>query len=293
MDEYINPLTDFGFKQFFGKEESKEFLIDFLNQLLAPEEGFEPIKSIKYIKNEIIPRIEEERKIIYDVNCETESGKQFIVEMQKAPQAYFIDRSIFYASRTIVEQGEKGDDWKYNIKPVYIVAFLNFRMEVLGPNVRTDVALCDMDTNKPISDKIRFIYVQLPNFNIEKAEDCHTILDQWYYILKYPQKMNTALFVQQRELFKRLEKVSSLARLSKEERRQYDEDLKVYRDISGAIEYAETKGLNRGREEGRAEGRAEGKQSMIVSMFENGMDLQVIAKIAKTSIENIKNILKL
>ena len=32
--KYINPYTDFGFKKIFGEEDSKDLLIDFLNQLL-------------------------------------------------------------------------------------------------------------------------------------------------------------------------------------------------------------------------------------------------------------------
>ena len=31
---YINPLTDFGFKLFFGTNENKDLLVHFLNQLL-------------------------------------------------------------------------------------------------------------------------------------------------------------------------------------------------------------------------------------------------------------------
>ena len=35
MAKYINPFVDFGFKYIFGREESKPFLMDFLNSLLA------------------------------------------------------------------------------------------------------------------------------------------------------------------------------------------------------------------------------------------------------------------
>ena len=34
---YINPFTDFGFKKIFGEEANKDLLIDFLNELLAPQ----------------------------------------------------------------------------------------------------------------------------------------------------------------------------------------------------------------------------------------------------------------
>jgi hypothetical protein len=34
MNRFINPFTDFGFKKLFGEEDSKEYLIDFLNTFL-------------------------------------------------------------------------------------------------------------------------------------------------------------------------------------------------------------------------------------------------------------------
>lgn len=39
LGTFINPFTDFGFKKLFGSEESKPFLISFLNDLL-PITGF-------------------------------------------------------------------------------------------------------------------------------------------------------------------------------------------------------------------------------------------------------------
>lgn len=35
MGRFISPFVDFGFKYIFGREESKPFLIDFLNGLLS------------------------------------------------------------------------------------------------------------------------------------------------------------------------------------------------------------------------------------------------------------------
>lgn len=36
-EKYINLFTDFGFKKLFGEENSKEYLIAFLNTLLPPQ----------------------------------------------------------------------------------------------------------------------------------------------------------------------------------------------------------------------------------------------------------------
>ncbi|MFV0345492.1 MAG: Rpn family recombination-promoting nuclease/putative transposase, partial [Bacteroidales bacterium] len=114
-DRYINPLTDFGFKKLFGTEVNKDLLIDFLNQLL-PE--YHRIKDLTYRQNEHLPHTEVDRKAVFDIYCESESGEKFIVEMQKAKQNFFKDRSVFYATFPIQEQAHKGE-WNFKLAAVY------------------------------------------------------------------------------------------------------------------------------------------------------------------------------
>ena len=37
-EKYINPFTDFGFKKLFGTELNKDLLIDFLNEVILPQQ---------------------------------------------------------------------------------------------------------------------------------------------------------------------------------------------------------------------------------------------------------------
>ena len=242
MSKYINPLTDFGFKYVFGREESKPFLIDFLNQLLADEPGFEPIVSLDYLDKEKSRMSREMRGVIYDIHCTTSNGRQFTVEMQNSSQLYFIERAIFYSSKAVVDQGVTGKDWQFEYMPVYLVSFLNFELENLQGRFRIDAALCDLETHKPISDKMRYIFMQLPRFGKKTPEECVSNFDKWMYLLINMNNMETMPFTQQRELFKRLEAVTSYASLNTEERRAYDADLKAYRDITNQLAYAGMKG---------------------------------------------------
>ena len=118
---YINPLTDFGFKKLFGTEPNKLLLIDFLNQILPDRK----IKDLSYSSNEKLGLTEIDRKAIFDLYCIGDQGERFIVEMQKAKQNYFKDRSVFYASFPIQEQGKK-NTWDYQLDPVYSVGILDF-----------------------------------------------------------------------------------------------------------------------------------------------------------------------
>ena len=92
IEKYVNPLTDFGFKKLFGTEPNKILLIDFLNQIL-PEKH--QIKDLSCSRNEQFGQNDLDRKAIFDLFCVGESGERFIVELQKAKQNYFKDRSVY------------------------------------------------------------------------------------------------------------------------------------------------------------------------------------------------------
>lgn len=98
MAHFINPFTDIGFKKIFGQEVSKDLLIDFLNDLLKDEKN---ICDIRFLDKELLPEFMGDRGVIYDIHCITESGEQFIVEMQNRQQVNFRERALYYLSRTI------------------------------------------------------------------------------------------------------------------------------------------------------------------------------------------------
>lgn len=64
---------------------------------------------------------------------------------------------------------------------------------------------------------------------------------------------------------------------------EYEESLKVYRDLTNVIDTAEWKG----REEGRKEGREEERLSNARKMKEEGLDITVISRITGLSANEI------
>ncbi len=84
-------------------------------------------------------------------------------------------------------------------------------------------------------------------------------------------------------VFKRLSEIAEVASLSKEEREQYDESLRHYRDTIIVMEgqYME------GEKKGRAEGRAEEKLAIARSLKQMGMSDSDIAKATTLSVEEI------
>ena len=63
-----------------------------------------------------------------------------------------------------------------------------------------------------------------------------------------------------------------------EERQDYEESIKVYRDLTNVVRTAERKGREAGREEGLAEGRAEERMANARSLKAHGVPVDVIVK---------------
>ena len=294
MSKFINPFTDVGFKRIFGQEVSKPVLLAFLNALLTEERT---IVDLKFLDKEQLGLSDVDRSLIYDIYCETETGEHIIVEMQNKYQPYFKKRSIYYLSRSIVEQGERGSEWNYDIKAVYLVAFLNFKLSDISQDFRTDVALMDMKRRTVFSDKVRLIYLQLPYFTKE-AEACESIFERFIYVLKHMDILQRMPWIAQDAVFKKLSEIAEVGSLDREERLRYDESLRHYRDtivvMEGQFMEGERKGLEKGRAEGRAEGFAEGEKQRSVDiarkMKAKGMSDEEISEMTGLPLSDIQNL---
>ena len=119
--------------------------------------------------------------------------------------------------------------------------FLNFEMKDSEGNFRTDVVLSDRDTHVPFSDKLRFVFLQLPCFKKEESE-CENDFERWIYVLKNMETLQRLPFKARKSVFEKLEQIVDIASLSKEERMKYDESIKVYRDQLATLDFAKQKG---------------------------------------------------
>ena len=283
MGKFINPFTDIGFKRIFGQEFSKPLLIDFLNNLLHGERH---ITDVKLLDKELPAEFQEGRTIIYDVYCETETGEKIIVEMQNRLQSNFKARTLYYAAEAIARQGEKGKDWNYDVKAVYLVAFINDHDSSFGLQFRTDVELTDRQTKQPFTDLLRLVYLQLPLFNKE-AEECENDFERWIYVLKNMETLNRLPWAAQSAVFKRLAEISDLSSLTREEREHYDSAIRIYRDNIYTMEGEREKG----RAEGRAEGQFEEKEATIKRLHAMGLSITQIAQGTNLTTEQVQDIL--
>jgi predicted transposase/invertase (TIGR01784 family) len=256
QERYINLLTDFGFKRVFGTEPNKQLLSDFLNTLL-PEKH--QIQDLTFRTTENLGNTPIDRKAIFDIYCQDASGDRFIVEIQKAKQNFFKDRSVYYSTFPIQEQAMQGP-WDYQLMPVYTVGVLDFVFDdhKNDPNLVHVVELKDQNCNV-FYDKLKFIYIELPKFK-KTIDQLESHLDKWLYLLRHLPELEETPEPLQEDIFNQLLEVARIANFSSIEQDSYQNSLKYFRDMNNVVDTSRQEGIEEGLVKGRKEGREEGQE---------------------------------
>ena len=288
-ERYINPYTDFGFKKLFGTELNKDLLISFLNALLN---GEQEITDLTYLNSEHLGDGYSDRRAVFDVYCQLADGKKFIVEMQKAEQAYFKDRSIYYSTFPIREQAPKGTKWDYHLEDVYTVGILNFVFpdnEYPADSFVHEIKLTDVEDKHVFYDKLTFIYLEMPKFNktedelltmfdkwMNKTEDeLLTMFDKWMFALQNLSRLLERPKALQERIFTHLFEQAEIARFTPQERREYQESIKDYWDNYSIMETSFNKG------------KAEANRENARKMKELGISVEIISQVTGLTINEV------
>ena len=272
-EKYINPLTDFGFKKLFGTEPNKMLLIDFLNQILPDRK----IKDLSYSSGEKQGLTEVDRKAIFDLYCIGDKGERFIVEMQKAKQNFFKDRSVFYASFPIQEQGKR-NKWDYKLDPVYSVGILDFIFDDHKDEKELlHVVELKNQRGEVFYDKLKFVYVELPKFK-KKESELKTHFDKWMYVFTHLSELQDRPKKLQDRVFKKLFEAAEIAKFSPKEREAYEESLKYYRDIKNVVDTS------------KEEGKEERSSEIAREMKKNGESVEKIIRYTGLSKQEIEKL---
>ena len=116
----LDRLSDRFFKYLFAKEEHKDLLIAFLNEVLLdlnPDGSARWIEDVTYGDRESSPLYRDAKLPRFDVIARSEDGRVFHIEVQVAKDPYFLERSLYYAAMTYSLQLRKGEDY-HTLSPV-------------------------------------------------------------------------------------------------------------------------------------------------------------------------------
>ncbi|AOW98140.1 hypothetical protein BJP34_00650 [Moorena producens PAL-8-15-08-1] len=278
-DKYIDLLTDFGFKRVFGTEPNKALLIDFLNTLLPPHHQIQDvtIKNPEFLGNTLV-----DRRAIFDIYCQSTTGERFIVEMQKAKQNFFKDRSVYYSTFPIQEQAQQGD-WNYKLTAVYTVGILDF---IFNDHKQDSELLHVVELKNQrcevFYDKLKFIYVELPKFT-KSVDQLETHFEKWLFLFRHLAQCNAPPEPLQEDVFAQLFEIAEIANFSSEEQALYQDSLKVYRDMYSVNQTLIQESLEQGRQQGI--------EQVAKQMKAAGLPLNDIAQYTGLSVDEINQLL--
>ena len=302
---YIDLLSDYGFKFVFGSEPNKDLLIHFLNEIFV---GHKHIDDIQYYKTEFPGTGENEGVVIFDLLCTGNNGEQFLIEVQRASQEYFVQRSVSYVSRLISEQIPRGkrSEWEYDIKEVYFIAILEtFSLDSNDKRYLRTANIRCCETNKVFYAGLKFIFIELCNFVKENITDKDSDLDKWLYVLKNMSRLDKMPLYLRKPVFQKLFQISEYSKLQNKERTMYDLSIRHKWDYDNCLKYAikeakkeaekegMEKGMKKGVEKGVEKGVAKGKEEIVCHMICNTKmtDIQIseMTGIEVSIVKNLRN----
>ena len=159
--KYLNPKADLTFKLVFG--EHPDLVMSLLNALL-PLSDDEQIQSVEYLTPELTPETPLKKYSIVDVRCKDRLGRVFIVEMQMNWDDEFKNRVILNASKAVVKQVGKGEDFTL-LQPVYSLNLINdVGFDSAPDEFYHDYAIVNVEHSDRIIKGLRFVFVELPKF---------------------------------------------------------------------------------------------------------------------------------
>ena len=234
---YADLLLDVTFKKAFNPDtQNKVCLIALLNALLEGEID-EPIEDVQSRNKEYNDGSNENRTTIFDLHCVDTKRRKFIIEVQIAKQENIVNRAIYYASQTIVSQGERGRGYGYGLDPVITVVLMEFSVFDEQDKYLRRAMLRESDGAR-ISQTLNFVFVELPKFR-KKLEELDTNLDKCLYALCHIKELRRMPPTYTGSSFELLFRTAELAKFSKEEQKMIDEAQKAKWDAYAIQSYRE------------------------------------------------------
>ena len=282
---YADLLLDRTFKKAFNPDtQNKVCLIALLNAVLEGEIA-SPIVDVQSRDKEFNDGSNENRTTVFDLYCIDSAQRRFIIEVQILFQENIVNRSIYYASQTIVAQGERGKDYKYELSPVITVVIMEFNIFDDKRYIRR-AKLRESD-GSDVSDTLSFAFVELPKFK-KPLDELETTLDKGLYALKNMKNLTKMPKQYAESAFELLFPVAELAKLSKEEQKMIDEAQKAKWDNYAIKQAAIDSGIKQGMEIGLQQGKDQVAREIAKKMKAKNKPVDEIVEFTGLTEEEVK-----
>ncbi len=267
--ELLSPLVDIIFKAIFANPKNTDILSAFIKSVLNIDDS--DFDSLEITDTNLKAEEKDDKVGILDVKVYTKDGKIINVEVQVAPSSELRERIVFYTSKMITEQINKGDNYE-KIKKVISIVILEFKLIKENTEYHNIFRLYDKDTQTTLTDVLEIHTLEL--LKLPQVDD-NTDLSYWLQFFKARRKEEFSMLAERSPMLqKAYEELETLSQ-DKSTREVYELRLKAKRDEISRLKYAEHKG--------KTEGKAEGKAEIIRNMLNRKLSLSDIAALTGLS----------
>ena len=287
---FANLLVDLAFKKAFDpdKPSSRENLVNLLNDLLEPQLR-RPIKNVwtrNVAKN--LSGSRESRTAIFDLHCEDDAGDLIEIEVQIRKLRNFRKRLAFYASELVANQAEPGQEWKFDVKPTYVIAFAQHNV-FDDDRIVHRATTTDLETGEQFVDTYNYTVVELPKvpFFIDKKSDD---LSKWLFFFRFLSRLRELPAEFSEHKFERLTESSKVSNFSKEEfeayQKMYHKEWDHNAMVDGVFEEF-AKEIDAKVEERASKKVNERERQMAKAMLADNVPVEKVAAYSGLSVEEI------
>ena len=238
------------------------------------------ITHVEYITPEMVPENPAKKNSVVDVRCYDQMGRQFIVEMQMEWNESFKNRVVLNASKAVVRQLKKNEDFKL-VHPVYSLNLINDVGFDAGPDeFYHDYAIVNVEHTDRIIEGLRFVFIELPKFKPKTISEKKMAVLWLRFLTEISEQTKEA----PAELLENAEISKALSIVEKSAFN--DAQLYAYEQFWDAV-YVEKALIEGGYNKGRAEGIEKANRENARKMKAKGYKADDIAEITGLSVSEI------
>lgn len=231
MSKILKPTSDLVFKLIFGDNRNIDILTNFLQSVLQLDES--EYSQITIVDPHSRLEKQDDKTTILDVKLHTKTGKIVDIEIQVSDIPQMRNRIVFYTSKMITEQLNRGDS--YDLKKVISILITDYKIIIENDVYHNKYELYDKNTHSTFTDIFSINVLELPK--LPKVTD-NTDLWNWLRFLKANREEELTMLAQKSPQIEKA--VGVLKELSKDERTRllYEEREKARRDTQARIDGA-------------------------------------------------------
>ena len=283
----FNSLNDYFVRYFFTDKGGEKVLLDFINAVMISA-NMKTFKSVEILNPSPtagfslnLKKNYSDKETIVDVKCITKNGTIVIIEVQLSGNSRFPERILYYWSANYSKLLKKGEEYE-DLTPVISINLLNFNLDNVNKNVHSCYMIYDTKSERLLTDHLQIHIIELKKFKF-KDNDLKKDLNYWlgFFTTKDMEEYMSEI-VKEKPIMEEAHKRYNnfirsrlmMTEYEKKELYQYDKQITLKKE----------------RQEGIKEGKKENSYSIARSMKKDGVDVDLISKYTRLSVEEVKKL---